>query len=167
VALGTFAEAAAHGEMLFNCTHGSGSLAAFEAAGSGNMGRKVMVDIANPLDFSRGFPPSLSVCNTDSLAEQLQRAFPELRVVKALNTMNANVMVNPAIISGEHVVFVCGNDPVARAQVTALLQSDFGWQRVMDLGGLQAARGLEMAVMLWLSVMAAKGSPMFNFNVVG
>jgi len=90
---GTFADAAAHGEMVFNCTSGAGSLEALNAAGAGNLQGKILVDVANPLDFSRGMPPTLTVCNTDSLAEQIQRAFPKVRVVKSLNTVTAALMV--------------------------------------------------------------------------
>jgi predicted dinucleotide-binding enzyme len=123
---GTFADAAAFGELLFNCTAGTASLAALEAAGRDALGAKLLVDVANPLDFSKGFPPSLSVCNTDSLGEQIQRAFPELRVVKALNTMQTAVMVDPSRVPGEHDAFVCGNDAEARARVTAILRDWFG-----------------------------------------
>src|SRR5690349_475178 len=119
---GTFADAAAFGELLFNCTAGTVSLAALEAAGRDALGAKVLVDVANPLDFSKGFPPSLAVCNTDSLGERLQRAFPALRVVKALNTMSSAVMVDPSRVPGDHDVFLCGDDADAKAQVAALLR---------------------------------------------
>ncbi len=124
------------------------------------------MDVSNPLDFSKGMPPTLSVCNDDSVGEQIQRAFPEARVVKALNTMNAGVMVDPASIPGEHDVFVCGNDEGAKAQVSELLQS-FGWpaERIIDLGDITAARGVEMYLPLWLRLMGAVG-PQFNIKVV-
>src|SRR5947208_1024899 len=123
---GTFADAAASGELVFNCTSGMVSLEALGAAGEENVSGKVLVDVSNPLDFSKGRPPTLSVCNDDSVGEQIQRAFPEAKVVKALNTINAGVMVAPASIPGEHDVFVCGNDDGAKAQVSELLES-FGW----------------------------------------
>jgi hypothetical protein len=163
---GTFAEAAAFGELLFNCTSGVGALAALELAGKKNLGSKILVDVSNPLDFSKGMPPSLAVCNTDSLAEQIQRAFPEAKVVKALNTMNANLMVDPSLLKGDHDVFVCGNDAGAKAQVTELLKGGFGWEHVVDLGDLTAARGQEMFVILWVRLFSAGGSPMFNVHVV-
>jgi 8-hydroxy-5-deazaflavin:NADPH oxidoreductase len=163
---GTFGEAAAFGELLFNCTSGVGSLAALELAGKENIGGKVLVDVSNPLDFSKGMPPSLTVCNTDSLAEQIQRAFPEAKVVKALNTMTANLMVEPSLIKGDHDVFVCGNDAGAKAQVTELLKGGFGWKHVVDLGDLTAARGQEMFVIFWVRLYSAGGSPMFNVHVV-
>jgi hypothetical protein len=164
---GTFADAAAFGELLFNCTAGTGSLAALESAGRDALGAKVLVDVANPLDFSKGFPPSLAVCNTDSLGEQIQRAFPELRVVKALNTMNALVMVDPSRVPGDHDAFLCGNDADARAQVTAILRDWFGWRHVHDLGDITAARGTEMVLPIWLRLYGALKTGDFNFHVAG
>ncbi len=163
---GTFADAAAFGELVFNCTAGTVSLEALGAAGEENLAGKVLVDVSNPLDFSKGMPPTLSVCNDDSVGEQIQRAFPEARVVKALNTVNAGVMVDPASIPGEHDVFMCGNDDGAKAQVSELLQS-FGWpaERIIDLGDITAARGTEMYLPLWLRLMGAVG-PQFNIKVV-
>ena len=163
---GTFADAAAFGEVLFNATSGQGSLEALAQAGAENMRGKVLVDIANPLDFSRGMPPSLTIVNTDSLGEQIQRAFPEVRVVKSLNTMNANVMVNPALVPGDHDVFVSGDDAEAKAQVTTILRDWFGWRSIIDLGGIASARGVEMILPLWVNLMVVKQTPMFNFRVV-
>jgi predicted dinucleotide-binding enzyme len=162
---GTFAEAAAFAEIVFNCTAGAVSLEALEAAGRKNLAGKVLVDVSNPLDFSKGMPPSLTVCNTDSLAEQIQRAFPEAKVVKALNTTNASVMVDPSLIKGDHDIFVCGNDAAAKAQVTEILKGWFGWQHVVDLGDLTAARGQEMFVIFWVRLYGALKSPMFNIHV--
>jgi predicted dinucleotide-binding enzyme len=165
VQLGTFAEAAAYGDLLLNCTNGAGSLPALEAAGADLLGNKVLIDVSNPLDFSQGFPPSLFVCNTDSLAEQLQRAFPNLRVVKSLNSVTAPLMVNPASLPGDHVMYVSGNDEAARKQVADLLRSQFGWQMIIDLGDLSGARAQEMVLPLWLRLMGALGTPMFNFAI--
>jgi predicted dinucleotide-binding enzyme len=162
---GTFAEAAAFAEIVFNCTAGAGSLEALEAAGKKNLAGKVLVDVSNPLDFSKGMPPSLTVCNTDSLAEQIQRAFPDAKVVKALNTTNANVMVDPSLIKGDHDMFVCGNDAAAKVQVTEILKGWFGWKHVVDLGDLTAARGQEMFVIFWVRLYGALKSPMFNVHV--
>jgi predicted dinucleotide-binding enzyme len=160
---GTFADAAAFGDLLFNCIAGAHALEALEAARRDNLDGKVLVDVANPLDFSRGMPPTLTVCNTDSLGEQIQRTFPDVKVVKALNTMSCAVMVDPRSLPGEHNVFVCGADEEAKEQVTSLLGS-FGWRRarVIDLGGIAAARGLEMYVSLWLSLYGTVGGPNFN-----
>jgi predicted dinucleotide-binding enzyme len=163
---GSFADAAAHGELLFNCTAGAGSLEALRLAGASHLDGKVLVDVANPLDFSRGAPPTLAVCNTDSLGEQIQRAFPGVRVVKALNTMNASVMTDPqALAGGDHHVFVCGNDAGAKAQVVALLRA-FGWREVLDLGDITAARATEMLLPIWLRLWEALGTPRFNFKIV-
>jgi predicted dinucleotide-binding enzyme len=163
---GTYADAAAFGELLFNCTAGIGSLPALQAAGAGNLGGKILVDVSNPLDFSKGMPPSLTVCNTDSLAEQIQRAFPDLKVVKALNTMTASLMVNPTQLAGEHDAFVCGNDAAAKGRVTELLKGSFGWKNVVDLGDLTAARGQEMFLIFWVRLYGALKSPTFNVHVV-
>jgi predicted dinucleotide-binding enzyme len=162
---GTFADAAAFGELAFNCTLGVGSLAALEAAGKGNLAGKVLVDVSNPLDFSKGMPPSLSVSNTDSLAEQIQRALPDTKVVKALNTLTCTLMVDPSLVKGEHDVFVCGNDAAAKGKVVELLKGGFGWKNVIDLGDLTAARAQEMMVIVWVRLYGALQSPMFNFHV--
>ena len=123
------------------------------------------MDVANPLDFSKGVPPTLTVVNTDSLGEQIQRAFPQARVVKALNTVNADVMVEPSLVPGDHDTFVCGDDAAAKETVTALLR-DFGWKHVIDLGGIGSARGTEMLLALWVRLMGALGTAQFNFKVV-
>jgi 8-hydroxy-5-deazaflavin:NADPH oxidoreductase len=163
---GTYADAAAFGELLFNCTHGMASLDVLNAAGAKNLAGKTLIDVANPLDFSKGMPPTLSVCNTDSLAEQIQRAFPDVKVVKALNTVNADLMVNPGLLKGDHDVFVCGNDGAAKGQVTEILKGWFGWKHVVDLGDLTAARGQEMFLIYWVRLYGALQSPMFNVHVV-
>lgn len=166
VELGTFAQAAAHGELVVNATSGDVSLEVLRAAGGGNLAGKVLVDIANPLDFSRGFPPSLSVCNTDSLAEQIQRAFPDARVVKTLNTVNATLMVEPgALAGGQHTMFVCGDDAAAKATVVALLES-FGWNDIVDLGDLSNARATEMLLPIWVRLFAKLKTPAFSFKLV-
>ena len=164
---GTFADAAAFGELVFNCTAGAASLDALGMAGAENLAGKTVVDVSNPLDFSQGMPPSLFVCNTDSLAEQIQRAFPKARVVKSLNTVNCEVMVDPAKVPGEHDVFVCGNDETARAEVVALLES-FGWPAtsIVDLGDITAARGAEAYLLLWLRLRGALDTGYFNIGVV-
>ena len=166
VRLGTFAEAAAHGEMVLNATAGSVSLEALERAGEGNLSGKVLMDVSNPLDFSKGMPPTLSVSNTDSLGEQIQRRYPEAKVVKTLNTMNANLMVDPAqLAGGDHSVFVGGDDAEAKGTVTDLLRS-FGWTDVIDLGDITTARGTEMVLPIWLRLFGALQRPVFNFKIV-
>jgi hypothetical protein len=166
VKVGTFAEVAAHGEVVVNATSGVVSLRVLEAAGEENLAGKVLLDIANPLDFSHGMPPTLSVKDTDSLAEQIQRAYPAARVVKALNTMNASLMVDPQqLAGGDHTVFVSGDDPDAKATVVELLRG-FGWTDIVDLGDLSSARGAEMLLPIWLRLMNALGTARFNVKIV-
>jgi len=161
---GTFADAASFGEVVFNCTAGTVSLAALNSAGASNLKGKVLVDVANPLDFSKGMPPTLSVCNSDSLGEQIQRALPSVKVVKALNTMNCSVMVEPTLVPGKHDVFVCGNDSQAKTTVVNILKS-FGWESIVDLGDITAARGTEMVLPMWLRLLGLYQTPHFNFRI--
>jgi hypothetical protein len=163
---GTFADAAAFGEIVFNCTAGMSSVDALKSAGESALRGKVLVDVANPLDFSKGMPPTLFVSNDDSLGETIQRTFPEVKVVKALNTVNANVMVSPGRIPGDHDVFVCGNDAAAKAQVVRLLKDEFGWKNVNDLGDITAARATESYLHLWLRLYGALQTADFNIHVV-
>ena len=166
VMLATFAEATADAEVIVNATSGNVSIAALEAAGEDSLAGKVLLDISNPLDGSRGFPPTLFVKDTDSLGEQIQAAFPALKVVKALNTMTASLMVDPRqLADGQHSVFVAGNDPEAKRTVTALLNS-FGHTDVIDLGDISSARGAEMYLPLWLRLVGALNTPIFNIKVV-
>jgi predicted dinucleotide-binding enzyme len=166
VGLGTFAEAAAHGETVVNATAGGVSLEALEQAGGDNLSGKVLMDISNPLDFSRGMPPTLLVSNTDSLGEQIQRRFPEAKVVKTLHTMNAQLMVDPAQLGGgDHTVFVGGDDAEAKATVKDLLRS-FGWIDIIDLGDITTARGTEMMLPVWVRLFGALQKHLFNFKLV-
>jgi predicted dinucleotide-binding enzyme len=166
VRVGTFSEAAAHGEVLMNATHGAASLDALAAAGADNLAGTILMDVTNPLDFSRG-TPRLFVANDDSLAEQIQRAFPEVRVVKTLNTVTAALMVDPGRLGdGEHHMFVAGNDEAARQVVTRLLQEWFGWRLVIDLGDIVGARAMEMYLAMWVRLYSAIGTAMANVRVV-
>jgi predicted dinucleotide-binding enzyme len=162
---GTFADTAAFGEVLVNATAGGHSLAAFGSADEADL-RKVLIDVGNPLDFSAGFPPSLSVSSTDSLAEQLQRAHPGARVVKALNTVAAPIMVAPATVAGDHTLPIAGDDAAAKDIVRGLLR-DLGWRevQVLDLGGLAGARGMEAYLLLWVLLMQATGTSLRNVEV--
>jgi 8-hydroxy-5-deazaflavin:NADPH oxidoreductase len=163
---GTFADAATFGELAFNCTSGVGSVEAVTAAGAQNLAGKILIDITNPLDFSKGFPPTLSISNADSLGEAVQRALPSALVVKTLNTVNCNLMVNPGMLAGgEHTMFLCGNDAGAKAQVRELLES-FGWKDVIDLGDISMSRGLEMYLPLWVRLFGALKTPNFNVKIV-
>lgn len=165
--IGTFADAAAFGEIVFDCTNGANSLAALRQAGAANLRGKILVHVGNPLDFSKGIPPTLTVCNNDSLAEQVQREFPDTRVVKALNTVNCELMVNPSLVPGDHNLFICGNDSAAKAQVIEYLGDWFGWKsdNIIDLGDITGARGMEMWMPLWLRLFAKIGHPRFNLHL--
>lgn len=165
VALADFASVAAAAEVVVNATNGSATLAALTAAGAANLAGKVVLDVSNPLDFSNGFPPTLTVKDTDSLGEQVQRAFPEARIVKSLNTMNATLMTHPGLLAEPTTVFLSGDDPQAKATVAGLL-GEFGWTDVLDLGDITTARGPEMWLPLWVRVMGPLGGPMFNLRIV-
>ena len=164
---GTFADAAQAGDVIVNATPGMVSIEALQAAGTENLAGKVLIDVSNPLDFSQGMPPSLGVCNTDSMGEQIQRAFPDALVVKTLNTMNADVMVKPGRLPGRHTVFVCGNSAEAKLEVRDLLRS-FGWPDgdILDLGDIAGARGTEMYLPLWLRLLGAAGTAHLNVKLV-
>jgi predicted dinucleotide-binding enzyme len=166
-AAGSFADAAAAGEVVINATSGGHALEALEAAGAANLAGKIVVDVANPLDFSQGMPPSLLFCNTDSLAERIQAAFPETRVVKSLNTVTAQVMTDPRQLTERTTMFVSGNDQEAKDWVRReLLERWFGWEQVLDLGDIAGARGQEMWLPLWLRLMGAAGTAAFNLRIV-
>jgi len=166
VELGTFGEAAAYGEMVVNATSGVVSLEALKMAGEENLNGKILIDISNPLDFSQGMPPTLSVSNTDSLGEQIQRRFPEAKVVKTLHTMNAYLMVDPTQLAGaDHTVFVSGDSAEAKETVTDLLRR-MGWTDIIDLGDITTARGTEMLLPIWLRLFGALQKPVFNFKIV-
>jgi 8-hydroxy-5-deazaflavin:NADPH oxidoreductase len=156
----TFADAAAHGEVLFNCTGGAVALDALTAAGADNLAGKLLIDVSNPLDGSGGVFTSAS----ESVAEQIQQAFPHARVVKSLNTVNCHVMVEPSLIPGDHVIFVCGDDDGAKDDARTLL-GQLGWpvERIIDLGDITGARAVEHYVLLWIAMWRATGT--LNFNI--
>jgi 8-hydroxy-5-deazaflavin:NADPH oxidoreductase len=165
---GTFSDCAAFGELLFNCTEGVHALDALKLAGEAQLAGKVLVDVSNPLDFSKGMPPTLTVSNTDSLGEQIQRAFPSVKVVKVLNTVNCEVMVDPSLVPGEHNLFLCGNDEGAKSRVTSFLAENFRWKAglILDLGDITQARATESLLPLWVRLYGKFQNPMFNFHVV-
>jgi predicted dinucleotide-binding enzyme len=162
---GSFSDAAAFGEIVFNCTQGSASIHALQQAGAGNLNGKILIDTSNPIDYSSEIA-RLTVCNTDSLGEQIQRAFPQVRVVKTLNTMNANVMVNPTALIEQTLIFVSGNDGDAKAVVSGYLRDWFGWKTVIDLGDITTSRGVEMFLILWLSLRSVVSSKRMNIKLV-
>ncbi|QOI97076.1 MAG: NAD(P)-binding domain-containing protein [Flammeovirgaceae bacterium] len=166
---GTFQEAAAFGEVIFNCTKGDASIEAIKLAGE-NINEKIIIDVANPLDFSKGQPASLlpALSNTNSLGEEIQKTFPKAKVVKTLNTMWCGLMVNPNMVGrGDHTNFICGNDDEAKAKVKSLLK-EFGWkeQNILDLGDITNARGMEAVLPIWLRVWATTKNGAFNFKVI-
>ena len=164
---GTFSEAAAFGEIIFNCTKGEVSIEALKQAGENNMKGKTLIDLANPLDFSQGMPPTLipELCNTNSLGEEIQKTFPSVNVVKTLNTMNCNLMVNASLVPGDHDVFVCGNNENAKTQTKEVLVC-FGWKNTVDLGDIKAARATEKLLPIWLKLWGVYQTPNFNFKIV-
>lgn len=167
IQLGEYAAAAQFGEVVINATNGMGSLEALRQAGEVHLNGKILMDIANPLDFSHGMPPTLSISNTDSLAEQIQRAFPQVKVVKTLNTITASLMVNPRLVgNGDHTIFVSGNDLAAKDQVREWLAGWFGWSDILDLGDITTARGVEMYLPLWLRLWGAVGTGLLNIKLV-
>src|SRR5215211_4311352 len=166
VKIASFAETAAHGEMIFNATNGAASLQALAIAGPENLNAKILVDVSNPLDFSNGFPPSLTIFGTDSLAEQIQRALPYTKVVKTLNTVTARIMVYPQeVAGGDHHVFISANDADAKSQVIELLR-DFGWVNIFDLGDLSTARGTEAYLLLWVRLFGSMNTGMINVKIM-
>lgn len=162
---GTFAQAAAFGDMVFHCTRGDTAIEVLRQAGAENLKGKVLVDSSNPLDFSKGFPPSLSISNTDSLGELIQRTFPDAHVVKSLNTVTAAVMVDPSLIHGAHTVFVSGNDKPSKGKVMDLLRA-IGWHSIIDLGDITSARATEQMLPLWTRLSSLFGTAEFNFAVL-
>jgi len=157
-----FADAAAHGEVLFNCTSGGVSLEALAAAGEENLAGKLLIDVSNPLDGSG----CVFTSATESVGERIQQSFPAARVVKSLNTINCNLMVDPASVPGDHVVFVCGDDDEAKEQARGVL-GELGWpaERVIDLGDIAGARAVEHYILLWIRLWRATGGPQFNITV--
>lgn len=163
---GKFDEAASFGEIIFNCTQGGASIQALELAGEANLNGKIIIDVSNPLDFSKGMPPFLSVSNTDSLGEQIQKRFSESKVVKTLNTVNCKLMVDATSLPGEHDLFISGNDGVAKENVKNWLKTWFGWESVIDLGDITTARGTEQYLPLWVRLFGAFGHANFNVKIV-
>lgn len=154
---GTFADAAAFGEIVFNCTQGAHSLAALSAAGAANLDDTIVVDVANVIS------PEKSV--SESLGEQIQNTFPQAKVVKTLNTVNSALMVNPGTLSQSHTLFISGNDAGAKATVRELLRA-FGWTDILDLGDIATARATEGYLPLWSSLSRQLGTMAFNIKVV-
>lgn len=167
VSVGTFAQAGTFGDLIVNASNGSTALETLAQAKLEKAGNKILLDVSNDLDFSKGMPPKSAACDIagTGLAERIQAAYPNLRVVKSLNTMNAFVMVNPAMVPGDSTVFISGDDTEAKKRVGSILTA-FGWTDIMDLGGIATARGVEMLLPLWLTTFGVLGQPAYNFKVV-
>ncbi|HTM92383.1 MAG TPA: NAD(P)-binding domain-containing protein [Flavisolibacter sp.] len=168
---GDFNDAASFGEIVFLCLNGAHALDAVGSVDVDNVAGKIVIDVTNPLDFSKGMPPRLldGLSNSNSLGEEIQKAWPAAKVVKVFNTVNCNVMVNPKLVNnGDHSLFICGDDADAKNKVKHFLVDTFGWKadNLLDLGGIQSARVTEAYVPLWVSMMQAVGTPMFSIQVV-
>lgn len=162
---GTFADAASFGEIVFLCAQGDATLDIVKLAGTKNMNGKVVIDLSNPLDFSKGMPPSLFICNTNSLAEEIQKVIPDAHLVKTLNIVNCEVMVDAMKCGGEATMFVSGNSADAKSIVRTIL-NQFGWKDIIDLGDITTARGTEMLLPIWLRTWAATKNGHFAFKIV-
>jgi 8-hydroxy-5-deazaflavin:NADPH oxidoreductase len=168
---GDFNDAAAFGEIVFVCLNGAHALDAVRSIDADSINGKIVIDVTNPLDFSKGMPPGLieGLNNSTSLGEEIQNTLPGAKVVKTFNTVTASVMVNPKLINnGDHTLFVCSNDADAKNKVKHFLVDTFGWkaENLLDLGRIESARGTEAYVPFWVMMMQATGSPMFNIKVV-
>jgi len=162
---GTFDDAAKFGDVVFLCTKGEITMDVIKMINPESLKGKDVADITNPLDFSKGMPPSLFISNTDSLAEHIQGALPDAHIVKTLNIVNCEVMVNPSISGGEPTMFVSGNDAAAKATITEIL-SAFGWTDIIDLGDITTARGTEMMLPIWVRTWVATGDVHIAFKIV-
>ncbi len=160
-------EAAAHGEVVVNATAGMASIAALTLAGADHLSGKVVLDISNPLDFSKGFPAFLAAeySTPESLGEKIQAAFPTARIVKGFNTIASPVMVDATLVPGDHDLFIAGNDAAAKATVTDIAKA-FGWTSIIDLGDITGARASESLLPTWIRLWQTLGTPQFNIKVV-
>ncbi len=165
IKLAPFTDAVNGADLVLEALHGAIAVEVLKTLEAGLVD-KVLIDIANPLDFSKGMPPSLFVSNTESLGEQIQNALPKTRIVKTFNTMNAMLQVNPQqLAGGEHHIFVSGNDSDAKMKVRELLER-YGWKHIIDLGDITTARGTEMMMPMWLRLWGSLKTPMFNYKIV-
>jgi 8-hydroxy-5-deazaflavin:NADPH oxidoreductase len=166
---GTFSKAAAFGELLWNCTAGAQSLDSIQTAGIENFSGKILIDVANPLDFSDGMPPRLTVCNTTSLGEEIQQLLPDTNVVKALNTINVKLMCNPTIPEGkDHITLICGDEEKSKERVCQLLINEFGWneENIVNLGGIVHSRSTEMLIPFLISIALKTGTYLNGIKIV-
>ena len=157
VKAGGFAQTAAHGNLLVLAVFGDAAEQAIAQAGPESFAGKVVIDTTNPLDFSRGFPPKLSISGEDSLGERVQRAIPQARVVKAFNTIGNPYYVDPSFSEGKPTMLIAGNDEAAKQTVADVLH-DFGWPEPVDLGGIESSRELEAICIAWVKIGGRRGA---------
>jgi predicted dinucleotide-binding enzyme len=165
VEAGTFAETAAHGELLALAVLGNVAEQVIADAGPANFSGKVVIDAMNPLDFSDGFPPKLSICGADSLGERVQRSLPAARVVKAFNTIGNQYFVEPSFSEGRPTMLIAGNDADAKRVVGDVL-AEFGWPEPVDIGGIEGARELEAICIAWVKIGGLRGSFDHGFTLL-
>ena len=167
---GSFADAALYGDILFLCLNGAYAYETVKDLSATELTGKIVIDVTNPLDFTQGMPPRiLEKFQTESLGEHLQELLPHSFVVKALNTLNYKLMVDARVVnSGNHNLFICGNDINAKNQVKHFLVDNFHWkpENLVDLGDIKSARCTEAIVPFWVLVWQSLGTPLFNFKVV-
>jgi NADPH-dependent F420 reductase len=161
----TFKEAAEHGELLVLAVLGDAAQDVIAHAGAENFGGKVVIDAMNPLDFSGGFPPKLSISGEDSLGERVQRALPDAKVVKAFNTIGNQYFVDPEFSEGSPTMLIAGDDEGAKRLVSDLL-ADFGWSDTFDIGGIEGSRELEAICIAWVKIGGARGSWDHGFTLL-
>ena len=162
---GTFAQTAAHGELLVLAVLGDAAEKAIADAGPDNFSGKVVIDAMNPLDFSAGFPPKLSITGEDSLGERVQRALPDAKVVKAFNTIGNPYFVDPSFTEGQPTMLIAGNDEDAKRTVGDVL-ADFGWPDPVDIGGIEGSRELEAICIAWVKIGGARGAWDHGFKLL-
>jgi hypothetical protein len=167
IKLGTFSDSAKSGDIIFVCTNGGATLDVLRQAMTSNFEEKTVIDISNPLDFSKGMPPSLlpKLTNTNSLGEEVQKALPRANVVKSLNIVNCEVMVNAKKTGGDPTMFVAGNNSAAKEETVVILKQ-FGWTDIIDLGDISGARGMEMLLPIWLRTWGATKNSNIGFKIV-
>jgi 8-hydroxy-5-deazaflavin:NADPH oxidoreductase len=163
--LGSYHQAMVFGEIIINATNGLVTLEVLKQGQADKVGSKILIDVANKLQPVAGGMPMALANDEGSLGEEIQTAFPNLRVVKSLSTMNTHIMGNPALVAGDSSVFIAGNDSDAKAVTRALLV-DFGWTDIIDLGDIKGARGVEMMMAIWLRLWGVIGNTPFNFKIV-
>ena len=168
---GSFEDVASFGEILFLCFNGAYALDVVRSIKGADLEGKVLIDLTNPLDFSKGMPPQIleGLGNTNSLSEEIQKLVPDAFVVKTLNTVNYKLMVDARLVNGgDHHLFLCGENEEAKGKVKDLLTRDFHWQQenLLDLGGIRSARAVEAMVPFWVLLYRTQGTPLFNFKIV-